>query len=277
MIFATIIAIGTFAFYASAHIVIPHLLVNKTDTGRWKHVLYGSIFLPFPPIQSRCPLPSLIIPLYANDEINKQNLTCGRAAFNSLPKTEIADVIAGEELGFQTWNEKDDGAPFTEESTYTFFHYGPGQVWLSRAPNDDLKSYYGDGDWFKVAYAGPEDNQTWKLDSRKHGIWKPINSYNFTLPRTTPPGAYLMRFEYIYPTSYNYSQFYVSCALVNIHSPDPSVKPGTPTGFAKFPGTYKLDDPGIEIPKNQDKSTVSTDSGLRLMEYKPPGPPVWTG
>lgn len=44
-----------------------------------------------------------------------------------------------------------------------FYHPGPAQVWLSRAPNDDLKAYHGDGDWFKVAYAGPLSNTEWVL------------------------------------------------------------------------------------------------------------------
>jgi hypothetical protein len=45
-----------------------------------------------------------------------------------------------------------------------FYHDGPGQIYLSRAPNDDLESYEGgDGDWFKIAYAGPASNSTWTL------------------------------------------------------------------------------------------------------------------
>ena len=53
-----------------------------------------------------------------------------------------------------------------------------------------------------------------------------------------------MRMEYIFPNSYNYSQLYINCALVNVHAPDTTVRPGTPTGFAKFPGAYEIDDLG---------------------------------
>lgn len=38
----------------------------------------------------------------------------------------------------------------------------------------------------------------------------------------------------------NYSQWYVNCAHVNVIGPGG----GTPAGFAKFPGTYVVDDPG---------------------------------
>lgn len=88
------------------------------------------------------------------------NMTCGRIAFESMERTEIADVVAGEEIGFRTMSN----AEVNYSGSYGFFyHPGPGQVWLSRAPNDDLKAYRGDGDWFKIAYAGPKSNTQWKL------------------------------------------------------------------------------------------------------------------
>lgn len=53
-----------------------------------------------------------------------------------------------------------------------------------------------------------------------------------------------MRFEYLYPTSrYNYMQWFINCALVDLLSP-PGTVAGRPTGFAKHPGAYKVDDPG---------------------------------
>jgi len=65
--------------------------------------------------------------------------------------------------------------------------------------------------------------------------------FNFTVPRTTPPGQYLMRFEYIMPgASKDWPQYFINCALVNIIGPGG----GTPTGFAKFPGSYDPEDIG---------------------------------
>ncbi|CAI6264403.1 unnamed protein product [Periconia digitata] len=267
MILKTIAALGALASFTSAHIVIPHLLVDKKDTGLWKHVL--EVSAPDETWTGPYYYPGLIIPLEAYDSLDGENITCGRAAFNSLGKTEIADVVAGEEIGFKTWYEVDNGEPWTAETTYSFYHTGPAQVYLSRAPNDDLKSYHGDGDWFKVAYAGPKNSKSWELDGPHR------NDFNFTLPRTTPPGAYLMRFEYIYVTAFNTTQFYVSCALVNVKSPGPSVEPGKPAGFARFPGTYKIEDPGITVPRSQDRINGGVE--VNLLEYKPPGPPVWEG
>ena len=60
-------------------------------------------------------------------------------------------------------NPKDLNTDFSGFGTSYFYHPGPAQVWLSRAPNDDLRTYQGDGDWFKIAYAGPADNQNWEL------------------------------------------------------------------------------------------------------------------
>lgn len=109
-----------------------------------------------------------------------------------------------------------------------------------------------------------------------------------------------MRIEQFMPTSqHNYCQFYVNCAHINIIGPGG----GTPTGFARFPGTYQIDDPGVsnplntggvsgdgakyvyafsllglKIPFNQDENGgfVPNDE-LRLFEYQAPGPAVWTG
>jgi hypothetical protein len=65
--------------------------------------------------------------------------------------------------------------------------------------------------------------------------------FNFTIPETTPPGKYLLRIEQWMPTQLsNYSQWYVNCAHVNIVGPGG----GSPTEFAKFPGTYVVDEPG---------------------------------
>lgn len=92
------------------------------------------------------------------------NITCGRNAFNSAPRTETIDILAGSEIGFRV---SADGygnlnEPRQHPGPY-FWHPGPGSIYLSRAPNDDLQNYRGDGDWFKIAYAGPINNTKWSL------------------------------------------------------------------------------------------------------------------
>jgi len=203
------------------------------------------------------------------------NITCGRAAFLAAPKTETADILAGSEVGFRVstdgYGNRDENFYSPGGNTYPIvWHPGPAQVYLSRAPNDDLQSYQGDGDWFKVAYAGPTDDGHWSIYPQKSDV-------NFTIPRTTPPGKYLMRIENMFPTNQdNYQQFYVNCAFVNIMGPgggDPSS-----AGFARFPGTYKPEDPGLLVPLEQDMGNGRyKPEELKLMQYKPPGPAVWRG
>jgi len=89
-------------------------------------------------------------------DINDLNITCGRRAFDSAATTDTADVLAGSEVGFRvSW----DG-----DGEYgRFWHPGPAQIYLSRAPNDNIENYRGDGDWFKIAYGGPVGNNEWSL------------------------------------------------------------------------------------------------------------------
>ncbi|SPQ22681.1 40eabeae-9ac9-4ae7-a184-437a55151071 [Thermothielavioides terrestris] len=241
---------------AFAHQIHGILLVNGTETPEWKYVrdvAWEGAYKPekYPNTEFFKTPPQT--------DINNPNITCGRNAFDSANKTETADILAGSEVGFRvSW----DG-----NGKYgVFWHPGPGQIYLSRAPNDDLENYRGDGDWFKIAIGAAVSNTEWLLWNK--------HDFNFTIPKTTPPGKYLMRIEQFMPSTVEYSQWYVNCAHVNIIGPGG----GTPTGFARFPGTYTVDDPGIKVPLNLivNSGELPQDQ-LRLLEYKPPGPALWTG
>jgi len=99
-------------------------------------------------------------------DIHNPNITCGRLAFKSAATTNTADVLAGSEVGFRvSW----DG-----NGRYgVFWHPGPAQIYLSRAPDDNLASYQGDGDWFKIAIAGPVSNNAWQLWPEAHDVGVP--------------------------------------------------------------------------------------------------------
>lgn len=104
------------------------------------------------------------------------NITCGRAAFDSAPRTETADVLAGSEVGFRVSADGNGNRNSANPPYPNFWHPGPAQIYLSRAPNDELRSYKGDGDWFKIAYAGPSDDRHWSLwprvsDVRSTSSW----------------------------------------------------------------------------------------------------------
>ncbi|KAK0649825.1 glycoside hydrolase, partial [Cercophora newfieldiana] len=248
------------------------LIVNGTAAPEWRYIL--DVRAPsaneadYPEWSQAYKIPPIIGP-------DNENVTCGRAAFLAAPRTETADIVAGSEVGFRVsadgYGVRDGvfSPPIDTMKYPNFWHPGPALVYLSRAPNDDLQNYKGDGDWFKIAYAGPLDDTHWS-------IWPSVSEFNFTIPKTTPPGKYLMRFENIFPTNTNlgYQQFYVNCAFVNIMGPGG----GTPTEFIKFPGGYQPEDPGLLVPPDQDYMGGPVKvQDLKLMQYKPPGPTVWTG
>ena len=75
------------------------------------------------------------------------NITCGRAAFDSAPRTETVDILAGSEVGLRVSADGNGNrhGPRFQSSTGNpnFWHAGPGIIYLSRAPNDDLLKLQG--------------------------------------------------------------------------------------------------------------------------------------
>jgi hypothetical protein len=61
---------------------------------------------------------------------------CNSGSFANARKTKVAQVAAGDELGFELWYYA------------TMQHPGPLTIHMSKAPGD-VKQYNGDGDWFK--------------------------------------------------------------------------------------------------------------------------------
>jgi hypothetical protein len=133
--------------------------------------------------------------------VTSTNLTCGRLASKSAKKTQTATVNAGEPIAFGVGE------------TYGYiFHQGPAMAYLSKAPNDDLENYHGDGDWFKIAYWGPESDTVWSSYNE--------DTLNFTIPKTTPPGKYLLRMEQFWPLKPESGiQWYVNCAQIDVVGP----------------------------------------------------------
>ena len=68
------------------------------------------------------------------------------------------------------------------------------------------------GKTFFLAYYSPNLFDRWT-----DYIWK----MNFTIPKTTPPGKYLMRVEELYYQEawFNFTQIYISCTHVEIKGP----------------------------------------------------------
>lgn len=146
-------------------------------------------------------------------------MICGRDS-GAGPTTHTAIVLAGDEVGFKVYNWTIGSA---------IFHPGPGQVYLSKAPNDNVEHYDGRGDWFKIATAGAKNDTAWKLlwekevsnmMSQSDQSSQFSRQMRFTIPITTPPGKYLLRIEHFQPhPALNKTQWYVNCAQINVVGP----------------------------------------------------------
>jgi len=103
--------------------------------------------------------------------------------------------------------------------------------------------------------------------------WESAGKYdlNFTIPKTTSSGRYLVRAEQFFIwTSYafNSTQFYLNCGQIEVVGEGG----GTLELLVKFPGAYDYFDPSLWI-----ASLFTKTSPLDLATYVPPGPPVWSG
>ncbi|KAF2112673.1 glycoside hydrolase [Lophiotrema nucula] len=238
----------------TAHYFWPWFIVNGTQFAQWKYVrdVAGAGYYSDEVVDKTEP----------QFDLYSTNFTCGRLAFASAEKTETADVLAGSLVGFRVH----EGLPEPDANYSGLQHPGPAQAYLARVPQAvSIKDFSGiDGEWFKIAALLAETDTQWVAGNYDHRV------INFTLPATTPPGKYLLRFEQFWPSpSFLQTQFYVNCAQINVinHGAAGSLD-GYP--FAKFPGAYDYMDTGIwagnELGNNQG-----------LLKYVAPGPAVWKG
>ncbi|KAF2686425.1 lytic polysaccharide monooxygenase [Lentithecium fluviatile CBS 122367] len=182
--------------------------------------------------------------LQYNADILTPNRRCGRDAWKPSNGTEIADVAAGAVVGFAV------GKDHTSNIQYQIiFHPGPGFAYLAQRPDGvELSQWDDDGDWFKIDYQGPVSEGKWAL----------MNSPEY---------------------NWNSSQFYVNCAQMHVFGPGG----GTSSAFARFPGTYQVDEPGLSRPEDEEyyEDDVQDNNALgwrrRFLGYQPPGPGVWRG
>ncbi|SPQ20626.1 fbedf0fd-c147-479d-80c0-ea752ca01806 [Thermothielavioides terrestris] len=157
------------------------------------------------------------------------------------------------------------GATVHYISTQQINHPGPTQYYLAKVPEgSSAKTWDGSGAvWFKISTTMPY------LDSNKQLVWPNQNTYttvNTTIPADTPSGEYLLRVEQIalhLASQPNGAQFYLACSQIQITGGGN----GTPGPLVALPGAYKSNDPGILV------NIYSMQPG----DYKPPGPPVWSG
>ncbi|KAH7346446.1 glycosyl hydrolase family 61-domain-containing protein [Rhexocercosporidium sp. MPI-PUGE-AT-0058] len=182
--------------------------------------------------------------------VDGPDIRCNQGAFTNAGKTEIMTVSAGEEIRFKLAY----GA--------TMGHPGPGCLYASRAPNDDVKSYDGSGEWFKFFEEGI-CNKGGDLTNKAWCTWD-RDWIAGIIPKETPSGEYLIRVEHIgvHRSHVNQPEHYPACAQVKVINGGT----GTPGPLVKFPGAYKDTDPYAKF---------SIYNGYK--EFPMPGPAVWNG
>ncbi|KAF2269513.1 hypothetical protein CC78DRAFT_564769 [Lojkania enalia] len=276
MIFYLVFALSLGCFGGTkAHYLFNRFIVNNTWTREFEYVR------PVGPLT--WDIGDWYTVLYPNTNTSSYKLRCGPVDSGNRSKT--VDILAGDKVGFGV------GAPgfrygfgpnISRSQNYPYdvpraYHPGPASVWLSKAPTDDLDSYTGDGDWFKIYQVVGRTEQSMPVSTDptyahqyEWGTYL-ATSWNFTIPTTTPPGKYLLRFEHVRvykrgPNSSTSTEYYTNCAQVNIIN---NGKVGTPSPLAKIPGIYVGFPPEFEID--------IWDHSYDVKKFKYPGPTVWQG
>ncbi|KAJ4286683.1 hypothetical protein N0V90_012935 [Kalmusia sp. IMI 367209] len=269
----TVFAFSATFMSTNAHYLFDRLILNGSWSEPWEYV-------------------RRISPQNANDGAQKtdydyiipvvdpslNDLRCGRNASIAWSQPKTAIIHAGDTVGFAV--NTSVGLPIPNAPVMPWdrwpnlYHPGPATAWLSAALGD-LNDYKGDGEWFKIlSVVGrteqsevPDDEYYWK---HQWGTYQ-AKSWNFTIPATTPPGDYLLRFEHIYPLpvdSLQGAQFYSNCAHVRILNEG---KVGTPGPTAKIPGVYTFGQKEIYFYADVGNETYD------IHDFVEPKPVVWKG
>ncbi|KAI2632439.1 glycoside hydrolase [Hypomontagnella submonticulosa] len=247
---------------SSAHYLFGRLILKGKWTKTWEYVREVS------PQQDSDYGYETVSPL---TEPNSVDIRCGRNASTLQSPVKTATIHAGDVVGFAA------GEPMLPGDLKPWmYHPGFASAWLSKAPTDDLDSYTGEGDWFKILSVTGRTEQSldWSLPEHAKyydkikAVWGTyrLDSYNFTIPKTTPPGKYLLRFEHIFPNMED-AQIYPNCAHVEIVNTDAEV--GTPGPLVKIPGVYTRGQKDMYFAYYDQKFNIST--------FVPPKPEVWSG
>jgi len=213
---------------ALGHYRFYELIVNNTITGQYQYVRQNT--------NDNSPV----------TDITSTDMRCNVGGLASGPATSVAYVEAGSTAGF-----------FLDIAIY---HPGPLAVYMSKVTDGfTVETYDGSGPWFKI-YEMTAEITTSAIDFADDNL----PSINFTIPPTTPPGAYLLRVEQLalhVAETVGGAQWYISCAQVIVSGPGG----GTPGPTILIPGGYSETDPGILI-----------DIYYPIPQtYVPPGPAVW--
>ncbi|KAI7542645.1 hypothetical protein KC331_g7852 [Hortaea werneckii] len=167
-------------------------------------------------------------------EILENDFRC-QPGGDSGTNTQVLTVNAGDEVDFQ-------GA----FGMTSIEHPGPAQVYFSKAPGDDVQSYAGDGDWFKVREAllcsSPAAGADLKTDA--WCTWGE-DGISFEVPSNIPSGQYLVRVEHIplhgAQGSPDGAEYYYSCGQLEVTGSTGEI----PAETGQIPGMIQPDDEAV--------------------------------
>jgi hypothetical protein len=181
--------------------------------------------------------------------IDGPDIICNQGAFSNAGSTDILTVNAGDEVRVKL------GVGATMQ------HPGPSYIYMSRAPGDDVKSYDGTGDWFKIFEEGV-CNEGADFTTDAWCSWDK-DELAAVVPADTPDGEYLFRVEHIgvHRSHVNQPEHYVSCVQIKVENGGN----GTPGPMTNFPGTYQDSD---------EYANFSIYNGFKPFPMS--GPAVWS-
>ncbi|KAL2214496.1 hypothetical protein CC79DRAFT_1392348 [Sarocladium strictum] len=244
---ASALFVGAVAQVASAHYFFDTTVRGGVADRQWQYVREFTRPTAYNPIKfSSNPAADI----RDNSFIDGEDARCNQGAFTNAGKTEVLTVKAGSDVTVKL------GVGATMQ------HPGPSLAYLSRAPNDDVKTYDGSGEWFKIFQEGV-CNQGGDFTTDAWCSWDK-NTITATIPKDTPNGQYLFRAEHIgiHRSHVNQPEHFVSCVQIEVTDGGS----GVPSDTVEFPGAYKDTD---------DYANFSIYGGFKDFPF--PGPAVWSG
>ncbi|KAK1566358.1 fungal cellulose binding domain-containing protein [Colletotrichum navitas] len=235
------VALSAIAPLASAHYFFDSFIVDGVATKSFEYVRDNTRQAKYNPTKWENVRDDM------TPDVN--DFRCNKGAFTFAGKTRTMEVKAGSKVGFKLG------------VSATMRHPGPALAYMSKAPTT-AAAYEGDGDWFKI-YEESVCNKNGAFTSDAWCTWDK-NTIEFTIPKDTPDGEYLLRVEHIgvHGAHVGQAEFYNSCAQIKVTGGGN----GTPGPMIRFPGGYKKTDASFNF---------SIYNGYK--DYPMPGPAVWTG
>jgi hypothetical protein len=172
--FSSILAAAAFTQSVTAHYFFDKLIVDGKETQSYQYVRENTRQTKYYPTKFKN--------TFDNLTPNDSDFRCNKGAFTNAGRTQTLEVKAGSKLAMKLAV----GA--------TMKHPGPQLVYMSKAPTT-AQAYEGDGDWFKIFESGVCD-QSKDFTKDAWCSWDK-NNIEFTIPKDTPNGEYLIRSEHI--------------------------------------------------------------------------------